>query len=236
MPKFICILKTTEFSPVFSVVAFWLGNSILLQCTRFLPKLLQNRYFSTSQSLTSLRTLLCLQQPYRSWFLGTFYLLSVLTLDNSHASTFPISRSPILLFSSITGKTEVPKQRKGKNDNGLSSNCLWCAQVSGMNCPNTAERSLVLFRDPRRKQSKTKQTNPHLPVHYWLMNSPEIRQPGKQVWYFVVRENCFEEESLVLLTALAKKHVISAGCLGNCRRWLPILEMVNMEVGCLYVY
>lgn len=61
-----------------------------------------------------------------------------------------------LLFSGITGKTEVHKQRKEKNYNDLNSNCLWCMLVSGMNCP--AERKLILFTGPGEK----KQTNPHL--------------------------------------------------------------------------
>lgn len=111
--------------------------ALSLWCTIFLPQLLLRSYLSSTPSLNSSRTPLWFQQPCGGWFLGNLYydLLSLLTFDISNVPTFSISGLLILLFSSITGKTDVHKQWKGKNYNGLNSN--WCVQVSGLKRTDT---------------------------------------------------------------------------------------------------
>lgn len=112
MAKLICILLTTQFSPVFSVVPFWLRN----------PSLLSPMHHSSSlappEQVSFIITI--------SYFLKDFSMVSttlwrlvsrelvLLSVVSPNVSTFPISRSPILLFSNITGKTEVQKQWRGK--------------------------------------------------------------------------------------------------------------------------
>lgn len=162
MTKSICIHIGTGFSPVFSVVSFWLKNPSFFSMITIFPQLLQRRCLSSSPSLTSLRTPLWFQQPYSSWFLGNLYyhLLSLLTFGISTGHTFSISRLLISLFSGITGKTKVHKKWKGKIIG------VWIVIVSDM-CEYQGLNVQIQLRKMccylRVCGEQTKQTISHLP-------------------------------------------------------------------------